>query len=53
MTDLGFFAWLLATIHLNDETPPQVDRLLRDAGYLKADSGYIAPEDLPVPVSEN
>lgn len=53
ITQLGFFAWLLVIVNVDGEPPPSVDRMLRDAGYLKADGGYIAPEHIPVPVSDN
>lgn len=53
VTWLGVFSWQLVNTHLDGEAPPELDRQLRAAGYLKADGGYIAPQDLPVPVSDN
>lgn len=53
VTQLGLFAWLLVIVNVDGEAAPAIDRMLRDAGYLKAHGSYITPEPTPVPTADS
>lgn len=53
VTQLGLFAWLLVIVNVDGEAAPSIDRMLRDAGYLKADGSSITPEPAPVPTADS
>lgn len=53
LTGAGPFAWLIAMVALDGELPPELDAMAREQGYLRADGGYLRPQDVPVPIAFN
>lgn len=50
---LGLFGWVLQRVGIDGELPPSLHAELAERGYLRAEGGYIAPDALPVRISNN
>lgn len=53
VTRLGVIGMLMLLTEVEGQLPEPIQDLLRDAGYLRAKDGYVAPDDVPAHVSPN